>query len=271
MSANDLKSDITAWEMPGRLPMVYYRANDTSSMRLPLKKPFLAADDRFSYVNAGSMEVSVNMHQVTLVAGQAIYTSEGSIVEIVSESADFELHSCGLIVKPLGSMHPHHRVFGIDASQRMRLEHYFTLLLALSDRNPKVAVHVQQALLTDVFTAGQVVDVTQVPPQQRSLYNDFIELVSAYATAQRSVEYYARQLNVSPSRLMTTVKKMSGRTVMQWINMRTLMQAKALLAYSDMAVADIGSSLGINDPNYFSRFFRHETGMTPSEYRRRNT
>ena len=270
MNINSSNTDTTPWELRGKLPVVLYKAKVPMGPRLPMCKPFIASEDRFSHVHAGRLEITVNMHSVLLTAGQAIYTAEGSIVEITGWSDTLELYSCELNVKPLYSIHPHHRVFDADQAQRQRLGHYFDLLFSLTDRYPKVAHQVQQALLTDVFTAGHVVDVMRTNTRQLALYNAFLELVAENATSQRSVDFYAESLHVSPSRLMACIKNVSGRTVMQWINLRTLQQAKALLSYSDKTVAEIGIELGIDDPNYFSRFFRRETGMSPSEYRGSN-
>ncbi len=274
MSGNNLKSikyGSSPWEIPGELPVVFYKVNDPLAMRLPINKPFIAVDDRFTYLLSGSMDISVNMHPFKVRAGQAIYTAKGSLVEIVKESRDLELQSCTLQAKPMDNAHPHHRVFDISEAQKLRIPHYFDLLVSLTPRAPMVAERVQQALLADMFTEGQVVDVEHRPLQHRTIFNDFIDLVTEYATTQRSVEFYATRLKVTPTRLMSLIKKLSGRTVMQWVNQRTLMHAKALLAYSDKPIAEIGAELGIDDPNYFSRFFHHETGMTPSKYRKLNS
>jgi len=67
---------------------------------------------------------------------------------------------------------------------------------------------------------------------------------------------------------MKTVRRTSGRTVLEWIDLRTVMQAKALLSYSDRTVAEVGYEVGMEDANYFSRYFKRQTGLTPTEYRK---
>jgi two-component system response regulator YesN len=44
-------------------------------------------------------------------------------------------------------------------------------------------------------------------------------------------------------------------------------QAKRLLANPSMPVADVAAAVGFNDPSYFTRVFRRQEGVSPSEYR----
>ena len=47
-----------------------------------------------------------------------------------------------------------------------------------------------------------------------------------------------------------------------------MQEARRLLAYTLMDVAEVGYRLGYEDPSYFSRAFRRETGLSPSAFRR---
>ena len=51
------------------------------------------------------------------------------------------------------------------------------------------------------------------------------------------------------------------------IEERLLLEAKRMLLYSNMTVAEAAFYLGFNDPAYFSRFFAHATGSSPRAYR----
>ena len=44
-------------------------------------------------------------------------------------------------------------------------------------------------------------------------------------------------------------------------------EAQRLLSRTSLTGAQIATSLSFDDPSYFSRFFRRETGVTPSAYR----
>jgi AraC family transcriptional activator of pobA len=47
-----------------------------------------------------------------------------------------------------------------------------------------------------------------------------------------------------------------------------MLEARRLLLYSNIAVAETAFALGFTDPAYFSRLFRAHTGVSPSSFRR---
>jgi AraC family transcriptional activator of pobA len=53
------------------------------------------------------------------------------------------------------------------------------------------------------------------------------------------------------------------------IHARILLEAKRQLHYTDSAVKEIATSLGIDDAAYFTRFFTRRVGVSPREFRRR--
>jgi AraC-like DNA-binding protein len=84
---------------------------------------------------------------------------------------------------------------------------------------------------------------------------------------EHKVEAYAKILGESPKRLSAEVKKHLGKSAGTVIQERCLAEAKRLLAYSEMPVAEVGYELGYDDPNYFARFFRKHAGMAPGKFR----
>jgi len=97
----------------------------------------------------------------------------------------------------------------------------------------------------------------------------FLDLVAAHGATERKVAFYAEQLRLTPNHLSSVIRQQSGQTVMQWLNERTILQAKVLLKHSDLSSSDIAFRLGFTEATLFSRFFRRETDMTPKEYRER--
>ena len=83
-----------------------------------------------------------------------------------------------------------------------------------------------------------------------------------------TVEMYADQLQVSPSRLRHAIKKSTGRSPGQLLRKELLLEAKRLLAHSSLSVAEICFRLGFEDPSYFSRFFKRESGHSPRHFRK---
>ncbi|MBJ7445889.1 MAG: AraC family transcriptional regulator, partial [Sphingobium sp.] len=53
----------------------------------------------------------------------------------------------------------------------------------------------------------------------------------------------------------------------QMLDDRALLEARRLLLYSQMSVADIAYAIGFEDPAYFSRFFARHIGQPPRVWR----
>ena len=97
----------------------------------------------------------------------------------------------------------------------------------------------------------------------------FLDLVAAHGATERKVAFYAEQLRLTPNHLSSVIRQQSGQTVMQWLNERTILQAKVLLRGGIDPIGDIAFALGFDEQGSFARFFKRETGMTPTEYRNR--
>jgi len=78
---------------------------------------------------------------------------------------------------------------------------------------------------------------------------------------------YARELEVTANHLNDLIRAETGRSAGSIIRQRRLLDAKRLLSHSELGVAEIGYEVGFEDPSYFGRFFRRETGLTPAEFR----
>lgn len=95
----------------------------------------------------------------------------------------------------------------------------------------------------------------------------FHELIDRHFRERRPVGFYAGQLGVSAVQLNNTCRRKTGRSAQQMIHDRLLLEARRLLAYSDLDVTSISYSLGFRDPSYFSRFFARAQGSAPSAFR----
>ena len=82
-----------------------------------------------------------------------------------------------------------------------------------------------------------------------------------------TVENVANAVGLEPRKLKYALSKVET-SVSQELREVRLTLAKEALAKTDTSIADLATWLGFSDPAHFSRFFRAQTGMTPSEFRR---
>lgn len=83
-----------------------------------------------------------------------------------------------------------------------------------------------------------------------------------------SVAYFADKCCYSTKYFGELVKTENGRTARDFINDRLLRAAKQLLADEELSISQVSQELGFEYPQHFVRFFKSQTGKTPSEYRR---
>jgi AraC-like DNA-binding protein len=91
--------------------------------------------------------------------------------------------------------------------------------------------------------------------------------IDAHFTRTRQVEEYARTLSCSVRTLTRASLAATGRTAKQLVDDRVALEAKRLLAESDLAVAEVGLRLGFTEPTNFGRFFSRTVGVSPGQFR----
>jgi AraC family transcriptional regulator, transcriptional activator of pobA len=113
----------------------------------------------------------------------------------------------------------------------------------------------------------QRADIRIEPGRDSTLVRDFRLTLEKHFHTTQSVSEYARLLKISATYLGGAVHERTGRQAGDIIRQRVLLEAKRLLAHTEMTVSEVAYSLNFQDPAYFSRFFRRLTGQPPGEFR----
>lgn len=83
------------------------------------------------------------------------------------------------------------------------------------------------------------------------------------------MKYFADRLNLSSDYLTAVLQRETGMNTRKHIQNRMIETAKDKLALDERPISQIAYELGFEYPQYFTRLFKRQTGMTPAEYRRR--
>jgi AraC family transcriptional regulator, transcriptional activator of pobA len=122
------------------------------------------------------------------------------------------------------------------------------------------------------FYKRQFINRTELSGTMVSRFNESLEAYFESGKFQKnglpSVKSMASALNTSPRYLSDLFKQETGKTAMDLIHIFLISEAKNILMGSDNTVAETAYMLGFENPPYFSRLFKKETGLSPNEYKR---
>lgn len=105
--------------------------------------------------------------------------------------------------------------------------------------------------------------------RREELLAQFIDVLEKHFKDERSVNFYADRLFVTPKHLSAVLKEVSGQTAGEWIDRRVILEAKLLLRTTGMNIQEISSALNFSNQSFFGKYFKHLTGISPRDYRTR--
>ncbi|MFN0163799.1 MAG: helix-turn-helix domain-containing protein [Burkholderiales bacterium] len=102
-----------------------------------------------------------------------------------------------------------------------------------------------------------------------ALTHRFRSLIELHFRRERSLDFYAVSLGVTPDHLSRVCRATTGMSALALLHERLMLEARRQLAHSTATAASISADLGFDDPAYFSRFFSRAAGVAPRAYRAR--
>jgi AraC family transcriptional regulator, transcriptional activator of pobA len=102
------------------------------------------------------------------------------------------------------------------------------------------------------------------------LLNDYFDSDKPQSLGLPSVSYCAEQLNLSAKYFGDLIKKESGKTAQEFIQLKLIDTAKEKIFDTSKSISKVAYELGFKYPAHFTRFFKQHTGYSPNEYRTLN-
>ncbi|MCF5232206.1 MULTISPECIES: helix-turn-helix domain-containing protein [Pseudomonas] len=96
----------------------------------------------------------------------------------------------------------------------------------------------------------------------------FWELIGKHCTRHREVKFYADALSITPFYLSQLTKAFFNDSPKGLIDRQVTLEIKALLSYSNLAIGRVADALNFADASYLCRYFKRQTGVSLSGYRR---
>lgn len=246
---------------------------------------YVLPEMRIMILTKGSASPTINLIPRHFEAGQAVFISHNSIVQISNYSSDIQGFGISLTDElaslALGNAFPkmldgHVRDFNyrLAPHELQQLRELHTLLyntMQAHQRHSQVILHLVSAFLwqTDQYWSQHESESRSSLTREQRLFTDFVRLVSQYAAQEHNIDFYAQRLFLSPRYMSTLVKQVSGKAAKQWIDDAIVTRIKVELRHSDKSAAQIADEMHFPNPSFFCKYFKRMTGMTTQEYRER--
>lgn len=107
--------------------------------------------------------------------------------------------------------------------------------------------------------------------KHQTLSEQFFELMFRDFRKDRTVKYYAWQMNISTHYLSRIIHQQTGRTIKDWIADTLMVEIKYYLTCTDKTIEEISETLSFCSPSAFIQYFKSQTGYTPFKYRRESS
>ena len=82
-----------------------------------------------------------------------------------------------------------------------------------------------------------------------------------------TVAHFAQELNLSPNYFGDLIKKETGKSALEYIQLHLIDLAKERIFDTSKSISEIAYELGFKYPQHFARFFKQKVGVSPMEYR----
>ena len=190
---------------------------------------------------------------------------------IESKLEGLEYGADDYITKPFSATYLQARVENL-LMQRKKLQSFYRdslMHINISTGQEEVLV------ATDMPSAEE--DVSETPPttlemspNDRKFMDKLVELMEQNMdNGELVVDDLVRELAVSRSVFFKKLKTLTGLAPIEFIKEMRIKRATQLIETGEFNMTQISYMVGINDPRYFSKCFKAQVGMTPTEYRDR--
>lgn len=166
-----------------------------------------------------------------------------------------------------------------DARHASEVEHLDRLFAMLADefgqqlpaRNASLQALTQLIFIALLRLSAEPVKNQHVRHDNLQIFHRFNALIEDRYREHWPLSRYAEAMGVTEARLNDICRRIADLPSKRLVHERLMQEARRLLLFTAGSVNEIGYQLGFKDPAYFTRFFSREAGMTPSEYRLRES
>lgn len=158
----------------------------------------------------------------------------------------------------------------VNEEAKCNILHLLDRLILEYKTGEKCRMNVLRMYLMTLFTEILPFANNDNPNTSNSAFmitEQYKKYLTEYIYDKQKVSDYADLLAISPNHLNKCVKSTIGKSAHDILNEMLLLEAKFLLKQSNLNISEIACKIGRNEISSFGRFFKAQTGVSPSEYR----
>lgn len=244
---------------------------------------------------SGRIRCRINLKEYEVTEGMVVVSMPMNIVQVeygTEEPCRTDFTSCGFILSTrfLKDIHvdmknivPLYMQIQNESCIRMRkedivlLDRYYALLReTVNQRSPHMAEITYGLIASMIHTFCDVLSTNAAAPsavpesaksRRKMFFEQFMALLDQHHCSERALKFYADKLYITPKYLSAVIKEVSGRSAAEWVDDFVVLEAKTLLKFSDLSIQEIAYRLNFSTQSFFGKYFKHQTGMSPSEYK----
>lgn len=195
---------------------------------------------------------------------------------IESKLEGLEYGADDYITKPFSATYLQARVENLLA-QRKKLQNFYRDSLThvtvapdipgVREEDASVIISGEGTVLQGSVAEPEAV-IPEMSPNDRKFMDKLVELMEKNMdNGELVVDDLVRELAVSRSVFFKKLKTLTGMAPIEFIKEMRIKRAAQLIETGEFNMTQISYMVGINDPRYFSKCFKAQVGMTPTEYR----
>ncbi|MCD9015618.1 helix-turn-helix domain-containing protein [Parachryseolinea silvisoli] len=275
---------------PRQIDGLQVTVTENERKAIPIFYPFRFDQYFVCMVSAGELSLKLNLVNHVIREGEFVLIEPGTICQFtgssefissacISFSNDFLLKA-GIYQKYISAF----KLLGPNLSTHLVLEKeeiallsgIFKMLYAnivTREKNEFSQEIIQHNFSLVIYELINVFyhhhqELKSKPTRKQDITARFMKLLIKWYKEERSVQFYAGQLAITPRYLTQTVKEVAGKTAGDLIDEMVITEAMILLNDPACSIGQVAVLLQFSDQFFFSKFFKNKTGLTPSEYRK---
>ncbi|WP_300979051.1 AraC family transcriptional regulator [Flavobacterium sp.] len=227
--------------------------------------------------------------------GTLVFISPGQVLEINNDE-NYKPTGLALLFHPdlikgtaLGKQMSQYSFFSYDSNEALHLSQKeqqiikdlfgkleFELSQSIDKHSKSIIANTIELLLNhcERFSDRQFITReninTDILSKFEHLLNDYFQDEITLELGLPSVGYFADCLHLSPNYFGDLIKKETGKSAQEYIQIKLMNIAKERIFDSGKSISQIAFELGFKYPQHFNRMFKKSTGYTPNEYRSLN-